>query len=100
MDQQQITKEMMEFNKSVMDSTFNAISSIQDQSVKMLTAFMEKATWLPDDGKKAITDWVSAYKKGRNDFKAETDKKYETVANYFMKNESATISRMKKNMSA
>lgn len=96
MDQQQITREMIGFNKSVLDNTFNAISAIQDQSASMFTAFMDKANWLPDDGKKAITDWVSAYKKGRNDFKAATDEKYEKVANYFIRKENTGSPGMKK----
>ena len=87
MDQQQITREMIKFNKSVLDNTFNTITSIQDQLATMFTSCMDKADWLPDDGKKAIDDWVSAYKKGRHDFKTATDEKYEKVTNYFMKQE-------------
>ena len=85
MDQRQITKGMIEFNKSVLDNTFNQISSIQDQSASMFTDFMNKANWLPADGKKAINDWLAAYKKGRDDFKTATDEKYEKVANYFLR---------------
>lgn len=96
MEQQQIIKEMIKFNKSVMDNTFNSISTIQDQSTRMFTAFMDKASWLPAEGKKAITDWLSTYKKGRNDFKTATDDKYEKVANYFIKKENTETSRMKK----
>ena len=96
MEQQQIIKEMMEFNKSAFDNTFSAISTIQDQSERMLTSFMDKATWLPTEGKKAITDWVSANKKGRDTFKAATDAKYEEVANYFLKKDNSETSRMKK----
>jgi hypothetical protein len=63
MEQQQIIKEMIKLNKLVMDNTFNSISTIQDLSTRMFTAFMDEATWLPAEGKKAITDWFSAYKK-------------------------------------
>jgi len=83
MDQLRITKEMIEFNKSLLDSTFQTISAIQDQSARMFTSFVDKANWLPDDGKKAIIDWVSADKQGRDDFKAVTDEKYEKVSYYF-----------------
>ena len=85
MDQQKITQEMIKFNKSALDDTFNTITTIQDQSARMFTAFMDKAHWLSDDGKKAINDWLAAYKKGRDDMKAATDEKYEKVANYFMR---------------
>jgi hypothetical protein len=96
MDNQQITGKMLEFNKSVFDSTFKMIIAIQDQSECMLTSFMDKATWLPDDGKKAITDWISTYKKARNDFQAVADDKYEKVANYFSKIENTANATTKK----
>jgi|WetSurMetagenome_2_1015567.scaffolds.fasta_scaffold1828424_1 hypothetical protein len=95
MNQQQMTMEMIKFNKSVLDNTFNAISTIQDQSEKIFTTFMDKANWLPDDGKKAINDWIAAYKRGRTDFKMATDAKYEKVANYFMKQTDTGTSGMK-----
>ena len=39
----------------------------------MFADFMDKAHGLPDDEKKAINDWLAAYKKGRDDFKKATD---------------------------
>jgi hypothetical protein len=83
MDNQKIAKDMVEFNKSLFDNTFDAISSIQDQSGKMFASFVEKAAWMPDDGKKAINNWISTYKKGCEDFKAKADERYEKAASYF-----------------
>jgi uncharacterized coiled-coil DUF342 family protein len=96
MDQQKIAKEMIEFNKSMLDSSFKTISAIQDQSEKMFMSVIEKANWLPDDGKRAINDWVAAYKKGRNEFKMATDEKYDKVATYFLKQESTQSPGAKK----
>ena len=45
---------MVEFNKSVFDNTFKAISSIQDNSISMLTAFMDKVPGLPSEREKAL----------------------------------------------
>jgi hypothetical protein len=86
---------MIEFNKSVFDNAFKKITSVEVQSEKMITSLIDKAAWLPDDGKKVIFDWISAYRNGRNDFKATTDDKYEKVANYFMKQVNAATSHMK-----
>lgn len=96
MDQRQITKGMIEFNKSVLDNTFNALSTIQDQSAKMFADFMDKANGLPDVGEKAINDGLAAYKKGRDEIKTATDDKYEKVANYFTRGENTGASAMKK----
>ena len=85
MDQRQITKGMLEFNKSILDSTFNTIRTTQEQTEKMIADIMDKANWLPDDEKKAINNWIESYKKGRNDFKTATEEKYEEVANHFLR---------------
>jgi hypothetical protein len=87
MDQKQIAKQMMEFNKTVFDNTFSAMTALQDQTEKLVLSFLEKATWFPGEGKKAVTDWVKAYKKGREDFKSTADDNYKKVAEYFAKAE-------------
>jgi polyhydroxyalkanoate synthesis regulator phasin len=89
MGQKQIAKQMMDFNKTVFDNTFGAMTALQDQTEKLVLSFLEKATWLPGEGKKAVTEWVNAYKKGREDFKATADSNYKKVADYFAKAEKA-----------
>jgi hypothetical protein len=91
MDQKQIAKQMMEFNKTAFDNTFNAMTILQDQTEKLVFQFMEKAAWFPEDGKKAVNDWVNAYKKGREDFKATADESYKKVNDYFAKAEKEEV---------
>ena len=83
MDQKQIAKQMIEFNKTAFDNTFSAMIMMQDQTEKMVSGFVEKATWLPAEGKKAINDWTNTYKKGREDYKAAVDESFEKVTYYF-----------------
>jgi uncharacterized coiled-coil DUF342 family protein len=96
MDQKQIAKQMMEFNKTAFDNTFNAMSVLQDQTEKLVFRFMEKAAWFPEDGKKAINEWVTAYKKGRDDFKTTADESYKKVSDYFAKVEKEVPKAAKK----
>jgi hypothetical protein len=44
---------------------------------------LEKATYFPEEGKKVLHDWINAYKKGREDFKATADENYKRVTDYF-----------------
>jgi hypothetical protein len=83
MDQKQIAKQMMDFNKTAFDNSFNAMSALQDQTENLVLSFLDKAAWFPEEGKKAINDWVKSYKKGREDFKVTADESYKKVANYF-----------------
>lgn len=97
MDQLQIAKQMMEFNKTAFDNSFNAMLALQDQTEKLVTSFMEKAAWFPEEGKKALNDWIVNYKKGRDEFKTAADENYRKVAEYFMQTEKrATVKTGKK----
>lgn len=96
MDPKQIAKQMMEFNKTAFDNTFNAMVVMQDQAENLVSSFLEKAPWFPEAGKKAINDWVNTYKKGREDFKASSDENYKKAADYFAKNSEEEAQKTKK----
>ena len=83
MDQKQIAKQMVDFNKTAFDNSFNAMTTLQDQTEKLILNFLEKAPWIPEEGKKAINTWIAGYKKGRDDFKAAADDNYRKVFEYF-----------------
>ena len=56
MDQKQIARQMIQFNKTAFDTSFNA---------------------------KAISDWMQTYKKGCEDFKKLVNDNYEKVEAFF-----------------
>lgn len=83
MDQQQIAKQMIQFNKTAFENSFNAMTMVYEQNNKMVGAFLDQATWLPEDGRKAIVDWMESYKKGCEDFKKLVDENYQKVEDFF-----------------
>ena len=85
MDQKQIFKQMFDFNKAAFDNTFKAMVMLQEQAERMTNTMLEQATWLPAEGRKVITDWVEAYKKGRENFKKIVDENFQKVDEYFSK---------------
>ena len=76
-------KQMLDFNKTAFDNSFNAMLTIQEQNSKMVNTFLEQATWMPEEGKKVIRNWVDAYKKGCEDFKSAADQNYKKVDEFF-----------------
>jgi hypothetical protein len=97
MDQKQIARQMMEFNKTAFDNTFKAMTVLHEQTEKLVFHFLEKAPWFPQEGKTAINEWVKAYKKGREDFKASADAGFKKVAEYFARSEKEeTVKPVKK----
>jgi len=83
MDPKQIAKQMVDFNKTAFDNSFEAMSALQDQAEKMFTASMEQTSFFPAEGKKLINEWIKTYKKGREDFKAAADVNFKKVEAYF-----------------
>ena len=82
-DNKQIAKQMIQFNKTAFDNTFRAMTMVYEQNEKMVGTFLDQAAWLPGEGKKAISEWMNAYKKGCDDFKKTVDDQYKKVEGFF-----------------
>jgi len=85
MDNKQIAKQMIQFNKTAFESSFSTLTMMYEQNEKMLDTFLNQATGLPEEGKKVIKDWMAAYSKGCQDFKKIVDENYAKVEEYFDK---------------
>ena len=86
MDNKVMAKQMINFHKSTFDNTFSAMVIMQEQAEKMSQIFLTQLDWLPAEGRKVINEWISIYKKGRNDLKAAADKNFKKVDAYFAGN--------------
>jgi hypothetical protein len=83
MEPKQIAQQMIDFYKATFDNSFKAMTMLQEQNEKMVDMFLAQATWLPEEGKKALNDWINAYKKGRDDFKKTVDDSFKKVESFF-----------------
>ena len=83
MDQKQIANQMIQFNKAAFDNSFKTMTMVFEQNEKMVGAFLDQAAWMPEDGKKAIKDWMVAYKSGCENFKKVVDDSYAKVEAFF-----------------
>ena len=83
MDQKMIMKQMIDFNKATFDNSFNAMVMLQGQTEKMVNTFIGQATWLPEEGKKVINEWIKAYGKGSEDFKNAVEENFKKVEDFF-----------------
>ena len=86
MEPKQIAKQMIDFQKSTFDNSFSAMSMVQEQAERMVNMSLTH-TWLPEEGKKAIEDWIGAYKNGCEDFKKTVDDNFKKVEDFFASTE-------------
>jgi polyhydroxyalkanoate synthesis regulator phasin len=83
MDPKQIAKQMIVFNKTAFDNNFRAMQALQEQTERLVGKFWEKSPMFPEEGKKVISDWMMAYKKGCEDFKSVVDDNFQKVEDFF-----------------
>jgi len=84
MDQKDIFLQMVSFNKKAFENTFNAVVVFQDQSESLFKSMLDQASWLPEDKKAGVGEWVKSYKKTRDDYRKSVDdgfKKLEELIN-------------------
>ena len=77
MEQYQTFKKMAQFNKTAFDYGYNTIAMFREQNEKMANSLLDKATWMPEEGKEKITDCMAYYKAGCEDFKKLADQNYQ-----------------------
>jgi len=73
MEQFNVIKQMVQFNKNAFDQGYNAMEILRQQNEKVTNSFLDQATWLPEEGKKAVNKWMKLYKKSCDDFKKTAD---------------------------
>jgi hypothetical protein len=79
MEPKQMFKQLLDFNKTALDNTFNAMIMLQEQTETMGNMFMEKNPLLPEEGRKAVKDWISTCKQGRDDFRKVVDDSFKKM---------------------
>lgn len=79
MDQKTFLKQIVDFNKTTFDNTFNSLALLQEQVERMSKTVLEQATWLPEEAKKAINDWAQACKKGQDEYKKIVEDNFKKV---------------------
>jgi len=79
MDQKQIFRQMIDLNKMSFNNAFNAMVMVQDQTEFLATSMLNQATGVPEEGKKAVRELVSACKNGVTEYKNTVDAAFKQV---------------------
>jgi polyhydroxyalkanoate synthesis regulator phasin len=85
MNTTKITQEMIAFHKIAYDNSMSRMNTLHEQTEKLINKFWQKSPMFPEEGKKAISDWMTAYKNGYENYKISMDEHFQKVENYFNK---------------
>lgn len=89
MDPKKMAKQMIDFHKTTFDNSFSAMLMLQEQMERMATMFLGQMGNLPEEPKKALTEWTKNYKKGCEEFKKMVDDSFKKLDTYFAEAEKA-----------
>jgi hypothetical protein len=91
----QIPKQIIEFNKMTIDKSLENMMLLQDQSQRFTSGLLDKSVWMPEEGKKAINDWMKSYKKSFEGMKAASDEGYKMMSKIFSNGEEVVSKNQK-----
>ena len=80
--QKKMIKQVIDFQKTAFDNSFNVTTLAQEQMEKMVEISLGQALWLPAEGKKAINEWVNTCREGRENFKKAVYNNYQKVEDF------------------
>lgn len=73
METTQFAKQTLEFQKTILENSFNALIMVQDQTEKMINSYLNQLPQVTEDGKKSLQASIDMAKKMRDDYKKSLD---------------------------
>ena len=75
----QITKQVIDFQKTSFENWYSAVTLFQDQAVSTVDMMLDQAYMIPEDGRNAIQGWMGVMQEERDRFKAYVDKGFSAL---------------------
>jgi hypothetical protein len=79
MQPKELLKQMLVFNKTAFENSFNTMLMLQDQMERMTRVYVDQATGISAETKNAVNEWTQLYKKGLADFRNMIDEGFKKV---------------------
>jgi hypothetical protein len=83
MEADTLAKQMIDFQKTAFNNTFDIVMAVQDQSEKITRSWCEKSGILPDQSKKMMHDWGNVIKKSLGEYKKVVNNGFDTIETCF-----------------
>lgn len=83
MENDEKVKQIINLQKRSFYNCFSTMVMLQDQAEKLLKNFVDHIPGMSDEGKRAIDQWNSAYKKSRDDYMKAVEDGYAKVESFF-----------------
>lgn len=69
MDQFTMTKQVLDLQKATFEGMTCSMLMFWEQTEKIFDSFLDQAVWLPEEGRKAFSEWIKINRKGYESFR-------------------------------
>lgn len=69
----EITKQVIDFQKSAFNNWYDAVSMMQDQATAATESLISKSGLVPADSNKTVEKWIEVFKANRTNLKKQID---------------------------
>jgi hypothetical protein len=83
MFENEMLRTMIEVNETAFNNSYNAVVAIQEESEKLMNAFMVNSVFMPKEGQEVIDQWVGLYHKGCQEYKKMMDDGFDAAKGLF-----------------
>ncbi|MFO7569984.1 MAG: hypothetical protein R6W75_09320 [Smithellaceae bacterium] len=83
MENKEIAKQMMDYQKAAIETGFNSMLMLQEQTSKAVDTVMKQSPWIPAQAKSLVDEWSSIYKKSTLDMKDAIEQNYSKMEEFF-----------------
>ena len=79
MEMNSLTRQMIDFQKTMFNNAFTAFSMFQDQTDSFGRAMMDQNPILPQEAKNAFNSWLEMNKKARDSYKQTIEDSFKSM---------------------
>jgi hypothetical protein len=80
-----IAKQIIDFQKSAFDNSYGAVVMLQNQTQAAFNTVLEQTPWVPRESRNAIDGWIQMCKTGRDEYKRLVDSGFDTLTGLYPK---------------
>jgi hypothetical protein len=72
-------KQLVDFQKNSFDNSMKLVTTFQNHGEKIFDRVVKQAIWIPEEGKKAIVDWIALCQQGSHDYVETVEKSFQEL---------------------
>jgi hypothetical protein len=82
MDPKKLGQQMIDFSKTGVDNSFNAMMMLQEQMERLTSLYWGQMVNLPQETKKGLNEWIKIHNKNCEDFKKVVDDGFKNLESF------------------